>query len=72
MPSADAANESTATGQHAQTVSMPTLGAPVDSLAVQVSSALANLDARALDEHAEVYERVHADLNAALAEIETA
>ena len=52
---------------------MPTStgGEPADSLAAQVRSVLASLDARALDEHAEIYERVHVELTAALAEIET-
>jgi hypothetical protein len=72
MPSPDAANESTASGQHKETGSTTTMSAAGDSLPARFRSALANLDTCALDEHAEVYERVHADLNAALAEIETA
>jgi hypothetical protein len=71
MPSEDAANESIALEQPVETILSASTDAPTDRLIAQVSSALTNLDARALDEHAEVYERVHADLNAALAEIET-
>lgn len=71
MPSADAANEPIAPTGEGEAVS-PHAIAAAEPLAVRVSSALADLGGRPLGEHAEAYERVHADLNAALAEIETA
>lgn len=69
-PAADAPSSAESEPSSPATAPPAAVSEPSSDRFAAPRAALASLDERGLDEHAEVFARVHADLQAALAEID--